>query len=103
MAKVRAAAVSWLTEMSAVDAIQTDEEIGRAMADEARRHNVTLDEALSRLGASVAEFCWADPTRTAMPGDDPVSRAKKALRAGADRLAYFAAEALVRKAMEGLE
>ncbi|MFT8643199.1 hypothetical protein [Gluconacetobacter sp.] len=103
LARVREAAVFWLTEMDAVDALETDEDRGRSMADEVRRDNVTLDEALSRLVNDIVDFYRSLPAQEGRPNEDPFSRARKAWAAGADRLAYFATEALVRKAMEGLE
>lgn len=103
LAKVRAAAVSWLTEMDAVDVLETDEDLGRSMADEVRRDNVTLDEALSRLGNDIVDFYRSLPTQETRPNEDPFSRARKAWSAGVDRLSYFAALTPVRQAMEGSE
>lgn len=103
LAKVRAAAVSWLNEMDAVDAFETDEDLGRSMADEVRRDNVTLGEALSRLGNDIVDFYRSLPAQEGRPNEDPFSRARKAWAAGADRLSYFAALTPTRQAMEGSE
>ncbi|CAP57541.1 hypothetical protein [Gluconacetobacter diazotrophicus] len=102
LARVREAAVFWLTEMDAVDALETDEDLGRSMADEVRRGNVTLNEALSRLADDILDYYKYQAAQEARK-ESPASRARTAMKAGADRLTYFATDVLVRQAMGGLE